>query len=150
MDLLEIADAITVHAVAAAAAVDSNFTDVAIGMPLPRARCVRIFYGGERDPEKMGAQRTLNSRLTAESILLRAFWPVSDYLAARGRALFGEQRSFVVQLRTRIEGDSQLGGKSADLSMHLAEPDDVVLGTTHYAIVDVEFVVDYHETTIGA
>lgn len=149
MNLLDVMDRIAVHATAAAAAVDSRWTDVAIGMPLPRARCVRIFYGGERAPERLGAEMTLNSDLIAESVMLRAFWPVSDYGAKKARALMSEQWSFVHELRTRVRGDSQLDNKSQDLSMHHAEPDDVLFGTTHYALIDVEFVVDYGEYEVA-
>lgn len=147
MDLPDVMDAIQVHAAAAAAAVDASFRDVAVGHPTPRGRCVRIFYGGEREPTKMPFRRSLDSRLVAESVMVRAFWPVSDYSAKQGKALMAEMWGFKDELRTRVLGDSQLGGESIDLEMQMAEADDVLIAGDKYAIEDIEFVIDAGEYT---
>ncbi len=142
-------DDVKTHAAAAALACDSKFLDVAVGHPTPRGRCVRVFYNGEREPEEMGAGRTLNSRMVAEAVMVRGFWPVSEYAAKRGRLLMSEVWTFIYQLRSRLAGDSQLGGDSADLNIHLAMVDDVLIAGTLYVIADVEVVADYHEYAIA-
>jgi hypothetical protein len=143
-------DAIQVHAAAAAlAAGGSGFKDVAVGFPAARGRCVRIFYGGERQPEHFLDGVTLNSRLIAQAIVIRGYWPLPEADHKRARVLEGEMAVFCKELRTRILGDSQLGGASSDLNMTPAVADQVLLSGTKYAIVDSEIVVDYDEYAIG-
>lgn len=145
MNFMDVMDALETHAKAAAVAVDAAFTDVSIGFPAPRGRSARLFYGGEREPEKMGAGSTLNSKLIAEAIELEAYWPIADYGTKKGRALAKEMQSIVHELRTRTLGDSQLDNKSSDLSMHLAEPGRIEYGGATYAVIGVEWVIDYSE-----
>lgn len=143
-------DAIAVHAAAAAVtAGGSKFYDVAVGFPAGKGRSVRVFYGGEREPEHFTSDRTLNSNLVAQAVVVRGYWPVAVTAVDRQRAIEGEMASFVKSLRTRVLGDAQLGGKSVDLNMHLAATDQVVIARTQYAVVDIEIVVDYDETTIA-
>jgi hypothetical protein len=139
-------DQILVHALAAAAAVNAQWLDVAIGAPIPRGnRCVRIFYGGEAQPQRMGAQRVLNAELVAETVQLVAFWAMSTLDETGAKAIDSEMVAFKHELRTRILGDSQLGGASTDLEMSYAEPDYQVIGGGRWAILGVEFVCDYTE-----
>src|SRR3990167_4957368 len=147
MDLLTIMDAVQVHAAAAAiTAADAKFYDVAVGFPAAKGRCVRIFYGGEREVEHFdGKDRTLNSKLVAQAIIVRGYWPLPETATKRQRVMEGEMATFVKSLRTRVLGDSQLGGASVDLNMGLAQCEQIVLGAgiggrgatgTKYAIVD--------------
>jgi hypothetical protein len=139
-------DAILVHAAAAAAAVDAQWKDVAIGAPIPRGnRCVRIFYGGEAAPQRMGGNRVLNGELVAETVALVAFWSMSTLDESAVKAIDTEMYSFKHELRTRILGDSQLGGASTDLEMSYAEPDFQIIGGGRWAILAAEFLCDYTE-----
>lgn len=150
MDVLDIMDALQVHALAAAnTAGGSTFYDVAVGFPVGKGRCVRIFYGGERGPEHFEPDRTLDSSLIAQAITTRAYWPLPGTQAARQRAIEGEMAVFVKSYRTRVLGDSQLGGESADLLMALAVADQVVISGTQYAVVDIETIVDFDEYPIA-
>lgn len=142
---------ILAHALAAAAAVDAKFTDVAIGVPVPRGnRCVRIFWTGEAEPEHMGATRVLNARLIAPTCALVGFWSMRALGEAPSKAIEDEMVEFVHELRTRILLDSQLGGNSTDLEMGMAEPDYVVIGGTRYATVEIGFTLDYVQYSLGA
>jgi hypothetical protein len=147
---MDVVDRLEVHAKAAALAVDASFTDVATGFPVPRGRSARLFYGGERDPERLGAQTTLNSRLIAEAVELEGYWPIAEYGAKKGRALMREMQLFVHELRTRTLADSQLDNESSDLSMHLAEPGRVEFGGATFAVIGVEWVIDYSEYEVAA
>lgn len=149
MTLLTLMDAIAVHAAAAAAAIDAKFYDVAVGFPAAKGRCVRIFYGGERRPEHFGDDKTLNSQLVAEAIMVRAYWPLSETATKRQRVMEGEMSTFVTQLRTRVLGDSQLGGAAVDLNVEPAVASQAVIAKTEYAIVELEIVVDYSEYAIA-
>lgn len=143
-------DAIQVHAAAAAVtAGGAKFYDVAVGFPAAKGRCVRIFYGGEREVEHFTDKRTLNSKLIGQAIIVRGYWPLSDTGTNRHRVQEGEMAVFVKSLRTRILGDSQLGGASVDLNMGLAQCDQAVLASTKYSITDTEIVVDFDEYSIA-
>ena len=83
MTLLTLMDAVQVHAAAAAAAADAKFKDVAVGFGAARGKCVRIFYGGERGPEHFPDDRTLNSQLVGQAIVVRGYWPRSDTVVTR-------------------------------------------------------------------
>ena len=149
MSLLSIMDAIAVHAAAAAiTAGGTSFTDVAVGFPASKGRCVRIFYGGERPVMHFFEGRTLNSRLMAQAIIVRAYWPLSETATKRQRVMEGEMGSFIDSLRTRILGDSQLGSAGSDLEMSPAAADQGVVSGVAYSYVDTEIVVDYNEYTI--
>jgi hypothetical protein len=143
-------DAILVHTVAAAAAVSAEWTDVQIGAPIPRGnRCVRLFYGGEVQPVRMGGQRVLNGELVSESIMLVAFWALPSLDEGSVKALDDEAYDFKHQLRTRVLGDSQLGGTATDLEMSYANPDFLVIGGARWMVLEVEFTSDFTEYTLA-
>jgi hypothetical protein len=144
-------DAILAHAVTAAAAVDAQWKDVAVGAPIPRGnRCVRLFWTGEAEPQRMGGNRVLNGELVAPTCGLVAFWAMSTMDEAAVKAIDDEMAAFVHNLRTAVLADSQLGGQSTDLEMGYAEPDYVVIGGARYATVEVPFTLDYIEYPLGA
>lgn len=143
-------DAILAHAVAAAAAVSAEFTDVQVGAPIPKgSRCVRVFYAGESEPQRIG-NRVLNGELIAETIGLIAFWAMPTMDETPTKALDTEMVAFKHELRTRILADSQLGGKSTDLEMGYAQPDFIQIGGTRWYVLEVEFTLDYIEYPLGA
>jgi hypothetical protein len=148
MDLLDLMDAVQVHAAAAAVtAGGAKFYDVAVGFPAAKGKCVRIFYGGERETEHFAEGSTLTSKLVAQAIGVRGYWPVAGTATSEHRATEGEMAAFVKSFRTRILGDSQLGGESVDLGMTLAVTDQVLLTGIQYAVVDMEIVCDFDEFT---
>lgn len=142
--------AIVVHATAAGAAGTPPILDVAIGGPLPvSTRCVRIFYGGETDPAKMGGGSTLNSRMIGERITLILWIAVSNLSQQEIDAVETELYAFKHELRTRVLGDSQLGGVATDLEMAPCVPDYVTYGNTRYRTLETEFTTDYAEYSIA-
>lgn len=149
MDLPDVLDAIQVHCLAAGNALASPIKDVAVGWPVPRGRCIRIFWGGEVAPERMGGDRVLNGELVSERAIIRAFWPLSDYGETKARTLIGEMWDLKHEIRTRLLGDSQLGGLSTDFVMGYAEADDVAIGGGVFATLDIECTTDFTEYTIS-
>lgn len=142
-------DALQVHALAAAATANTKFTDVRVGFPAAKGKCVRIFYGGERVPEHFPDDRTLNSKLMAEAVVIRAYWPNADTGTNRQRETEIEMAVFVKDFRTRVLGDSQLGGEAVDLNLSPAAVEQVVIGDTKYVIAELEAVSDYTEYTLA-
>lgn len=138
-------NAILTHAQTAAATVDATFTDVAIGAPFPVGnRCVRLFWTGEAEPEHIPG-RVLNGRLIAPTCGLVAFWAVRSLGTGALKLIDDEMAAFVHNLRTAVLADSQLGGKSTDLEMGMAEPDIIVIEGTRWATVEIPFIFDYIE-----
>lgn len=145
MTLLDILDAIQVHAAGAAAAANSKFVDVAVRFPAARGKSVSIFYGGEREAEHFDADRVLDAVLVGQAVIVRGYWPISDTGASRQRLLEAEVGTFAKSLRTRILADSQLGGACTDLSMGLTRVETVVEASTKYVVSDTEIVVEFDE-----
>lgn len=132
------------HATAAGAALTNPILDVAVGGPLPDSeRCVRLWYGGEIDPAHMGAQRTLNSRMIGERIVLMLWIKLSGLTVQEVAAVETELYDFKHELRTRVLGDSQLGGANTDLEMTLADPDWATVRDMRYRTLAVEFNTDF-------
>ena len=146
MTLLAKMDALQVHAAAAAiAAAGATFYDVAVGFPAAKGKCVRIFYGGESEPPHFPDNRVLDAVLIGQKIITRGYWPLSETATKRQRAMEGEMAVFVSEYRTRVLGDSQLGGETTDLDMGLAQCEQAVIANTKYALVDIEIGVDFDE-----
>lgn len=138
-------DAILVHAKAAAAAVDSKWTDVAIGVGIPAGRCGRVYYGGETSPHQMAERRVLNGELVAERVHLAWFWPLASVGTSEYKVIDDEMYAIKHEVRTRLQGDSQLGGACTDLDLEYAEPDVVVIGGNRWLTLDAQIVVDFTE-----
>ena len=150
MDLPDVLDAIQVHCLAAGNALASPIKDVAVGWPVPRGRCIRIFWGGETKPARMGEHpRSQVGEMVSERVVIRAFWPLSDYGETKARTLIGEMWDLKHEIRTRLLGDSQLGGLTTDFEMGYAGADDVVIGGAAFTFIDIECITDYHDYPIA-
>lgn len=151
MTYIDQRDAILVHAKAAALATDSKWTNVAIGAPvMGNSKGCRVYYGGESAPARMGeSPRVLNGEMVSSHVALVAWWPLAGLADNAVAAVDTQMFTFVHELRTRILGDSQLGGKSTDLLMAYAEPDWLIVGGTRYALVGADFTCDYTEYTLA-
>lgn len=134
--------AIETHAQAAGAAMTPPMTDIVIGLPWPRGRCARVFWDGETEPARID-RRAIGEEHVSQRISVTAWWPVSDAGEAASEQLMSEMREFAHQMRTRVLGDSQLGGMSTDLEMEYASPDFVPWGGQLYASVGMTFVTDF-------
>lgn len=146
-------DAVLVHAKAAALAADSKWTDVAIGLKTPTARCVRLYYGGEGEPPHMGEAekgRVLNGQMIGERLMVVAFWPLTSTSVSAYKAIDNEMYDWKHELRTRLQGDSQLGGTATDLDLEYAEPDIYVFGGARFVVLMSELRISYTEYQIGA
>ncbi len=150
MDISTVMTTIAAHATASVATfTPASQWDVAVAPPLPRGKTVRIFYAGERETPHFGRGRTLRTQMIGQAVAVRAFWPVADYAKDRRKNLMVEMAAFAFQMRTRVHGDSQLGGNSIDLTSSLADPDDILFGQVHYATLDIEYVVEADEFTLA-
>lgn len=141
--------ALKAHAVAAGKAIVPRVDDVAIGLPVPRGRCIRIYWDGEQAPVRMGANRVLTAELVSDRITVTLFEPVSTASEKQYEATMTAMVAFKNEMRTRVLGDSQLGGMATDLEMEYAVPDFEVIGGALFAVVPITFVTDFAEYTIA-
>lgn len=141
--------AILVHAAAAGAALTNPILDAADGFPVPRGRCIRVYYGGETEPARMGGNRVLNGELVAHRTLVVVFLPVSVNDEAVAAAIDADLYTFGHELRTRILGDSQLGGASTDLTVGYLEQDFEEYNNARYLIGRSEIVSEFTEYVLA-
>src|SRR3990172_1326130 len=141
--------AILTHALAAGAALTVPITDVAIGFASPKGRCIRLYGGGEIDPRHSG-KRTLNSEMIGQRTIIGAFWPVTTLSTDQAAVIDAEMAALANELRTRLDGDAQLGGTQSDINLDLGTPDFVTIGSTRFLAVFWDVIGDYFEYTLGA
>jgi len=149
VSIAAILDAITVHAAAAGAAVSPPITDVCVGLPWPRGRCIRVAWSGETATPKFPSRFTGESEMVGDQVVIRAFWPIgsADEAAHRGRVV--EMATLAAELRDRLDGDATLGGELPDiLEMGYAEPGFEQHGATVFATLDVQLELAYREVEI--
>jgi hypothetical protein len=119
---------IETHVAAAGSAINNPITDAQIGYPLPKGRCIRVFYDGEDESEQSGERMTLTHNMVGERVLIVAFWPLStsgEDFAANTEAEVWELKD---EIRTRIDGDHHLGGQCDGLDLEYATTDIVQIG----------------------
>lgn len=134
--------AILVHATAAGASLTPPIEDVKIGWPVPRGRCIRIFYNGETEPVRMGGNRTLAADLVSEVTSIVAFWPVNDASDDNAQNIETQMVALKHDLRTRICGDGQLSGSGTDLELGYVEPDFQVISGARYRVMAWDLTTD--------
>lgn len=138
--------AIKNHCVTAGATLTPPLQDVQIGFPLPADRAIRIYYGGETEPVKMGpGNLTLNSELVGKVTIIAAFWAVSTLNTEIAARIDADMEALTHSIRGLINGDAQLGGTTTDSTLEYAEPDIVINGNTRYAMLSWRLVTDYVE-----
>lgn len=137
-----------VHAQTAAAAVTPRIEDVRMGVPLPKGGCVRVYYGGETDPGRMGGRLTLNSEMVGKVTFIAAFWPVTTLDDELGAVIDAQMEAFSHALRTAVDGDTAMNGQADNTTLGDGEPDWVVSGNTRFVMVLWRAVTDYVEYSI--
>jgi len=140
--------AILTHATAAGAALTNPITNVAIGFATPTGRCIRVYWGGEIEPRHI-ANRTLTSELIGQRTIIGAFWPVTTLSTDQAAVIDAEMAALANELRTRLDGDAQLGGTQTDISLELGTPDFVTIGGTRFLAVFWDVIGDYFEYTLA-
>lgn len=149
MSYANVKAALVTHAAAAGATLTPPLLDVKAAFPLPKGRCVRIYYGGEQEPVRMGGTLTLNSELVGKVTMIAAFWPLTSLDETLAQAIDTEAEAFGHALRTAVDGDTSLGAEGDNTTLGYAEPDVVVSGNTRFLAVMWRAVTDYVEYAIA-
>lgn len=138
------------HLVAAGAALTDDILDVDRGLPIG-ARQIRYYWTGEVSPPGMGGgdARVLNGQMVGERFAIVATWPLSDLSVELVTAIDVEMQQVAHEIRTRIQGDSTLGGNVTDLDLNYAEPDLVIVGNTRCVALRWDLDLAYIEYSIA-
>jgi len=141
--------AIVTHAAAAGGALSDPILDARAAFPVPKGRCIRVYYGGEAEPVRMGGKRVLNAELVAQRTIIAAFFPIALNDEDVAAQIDADLQALAHDLRTRILGDSQLGGAQTDLELGYVEPDIVLNGNTRYLVGIWEVLSDFTEYALA-
>lgn len=137
---------LVVHAQTAGAAITPAITDVQAAAPLPKGRCVRVYWGGETDPVRMDGNRfSLKSEMVGQVTMIALFLPIASLAEELAQLLDAQAQAFAHALRTAIDADSDLAGAGDNTNLGDAEPDFVVVGNTRFLAVLWRAVTDYVE-----
>jgi len=137
------------HLVAAGAALTDPLLDVDRGLPATRGRQVRYYWGGEVDPPRMAGRRDLTGDIVGQRFIIAALWPLSDLSEELVTAIDIEMQLLAGEIRTRIDGDSQLGGNVTDLDLGYAEPDIVTVANARHIALRWDLDLSYVEYTVA-
>lgn len=138
------------HLLAAdAAALSDPFLDVDRGL-VTGPRQLRYYWSGEVAPPRMPGQRVLNGELVGQRFRIAASWPTSDLSLAQITVIDTEMQLLTGQIRTRIQGDSQLGGNVTDLDLGYFEPDMVLVSNVRLIILAADLDLSYVEYQVAS
>lgn len=147
----DIASALTVlatHLTAAGAALTDPFLDIDRGF-VTGGRQLRYYWSGEVEPPRMGGRRVLNGELVGQRFRIAASWPLSDLTPEQVTVIDGEMQTLAGQIRTRIQGDSTLGGYVTDLDLGYFEPDIVTISNARVVVLAADLDLSYVEYAVA-
>lgn len=136
------------HARTAAASLAIPIEDVQVGPAWPKGRCVRVYYGGEVDPLRIGS-RDLTGELVAKVTWITAFWPLSALEEELISTVDAEADAFAHALRIAVDGDVDMNGQTDNTTLEHVVLSDEVLGNTRYLVLTWRAVTDYYEYTVS-
>lgn len=136
------------HLVAAGAALTDDLLDVDRGLPTG-GRQLRYYWTGEVEPPRMGGPRVLNGEMVGQRFRIAATWPLQDLDVETVTAIDTEMQTLAGEIRTRIQGDSTLGGNVTDLELGYGEPDIVVISNARYVALLWDLDLAYVEYAVA-
>ena len=136
---------IVTHCTAAGAALSVPITDIARADPLPSGRCGRVWWGGEIAPPGMPGNRVLNGELVGHIVNITFFWPVADQGTTVTASRDSEVEALAKDIRTRLQGDSQLGDTVYDLDVNYAVTQFALYAGTVFRTLEIDVHLSYDE-----
>lgn len=138
-----------VHLAAAGGALTDPILDVDRGLPTG-GRMIRYYWDGEFDPSPiMGARYDLTGEMVGQRFAIAATWPASELSVELITALDIEMQALAGQIRTRIDGDSQLGGNVSDLELGYGTPDLVTISNARHVVLRWDLDLAYVEYAVA-
>ena len=109
------------HLVAAGAAISPTITNVSQGERASMTRRIDYYVTAIGEPQKMGAHTTLTDWMFGVGINIRIYVPVPDRSETLAANIEADLYAIVVEILTRIIGDSKLGGNCTDMTVNDTE-----------------------------
>lgn len=147
----DVMDALLSIAATAGASVSPKYTDVKIGLAVPRGRCIRLGWIGETIPAPQldGQRYTLASEMVGHRFALGVYENVTDMAEDAAAARMLVMADFFHAFRTAVDADRTLGGKVMACEPDAAVIDYVRIDTGLWAIGGQEIVAGMVEYGIG-
>jgi hypothetical protein len=139
---------IMTHVTTASNAVVPAIDDVQNAFPVPRGRCVRVFWTAEEDPTVM-PESVLNADLIAEATHVSVFWPISNISETDAADYATQVYAFKHALRTAIDGDTKLNSQAHHVTMRNAELTYAQIAGGEYLVLDVDIVPEATTYTLA-
>ena len=138
------------HLAAAGTALTDDLLDVDRGLPATRGRQIRYYWGGEVEPPRMGGPLVLNGQMVGERFIIAALWPLTDLSEELVTAIDVEMQLLAGEVRTRLLGDSTLGGYVTDLELSYAEPDIAIISNARHIVLQWTLDLAYVEYALAS
>ena len=97
----------------------------------------------------MAGRRDLTGDIVGQRFIIAALWPLSDLSEELVTAIDIEMQLLAGEIRTRIDGDSQLGGNVTDLELGYADPDIVTVANARHIALRWDLDLSYVEYTVA-
>lgn len=136
------------HLVAADATLTDPLLDVDRGL-LTGGRQIRYYWAGEVEPPRMSGRRVLNGEMVGQRFTIAASWVAQDLSVASVASIDTDMQALAGQIRTRIQGDSQLGGNVTDLDLQYGSPNLLTIGNARHVILEWQLDLAYVEYAIA-
>lgn len=134
---------IDAHMLAAGTALTRPIRLILPGEPsTPPGNCGAYWYEGDGPPVHFPA-RTLTDEMVGERVTLRWYWQVSSRDKVAMGNLEADLRAVKVDLKSRLSGDSTLGGNCVDLDVGDADAAWLNLDGGLWRTLTIPLVLDY-------
>lgn len=136
------------HLVAAGAALGDDILDVDRGL-ITGGRQLRYFWSGECPPPHMTGPDVLNGKMVGQRFTIAASWPLSDLTVEAVEVFDSEMQTLAGEIRTRLQGDNDLGNHIESLDLEYGEPTEVVISGARYAVMAWQLDLGYVEYPVA-
>lgn len=137
-----------VHAQTAAAAVTPAIEDVQAGFSQPRSDCVRVYYGGEAEPARLG-RFTLGNEHVGKRTWIELFLPLTGLDEELAATVDARAEAFGHALRSAVDADQDLATAGDNTVLGFADPSVDVFGNARWLTCRWEALTDYIEYTLA-
>lgn len=134
---------VATHLVAAGGALTNPILDVDRGFPTG-GRSIRYYWTGEVEGSQVFARNVVGQRFA-----IAALWPLSTLAPEVVAALDAEMQLLAGQVRTRLDGDTQLGGNAEWLELGYGKADVVTISNALFVALHWDLDIWYVTYTLS-
>lgn len=136
------------HLVAAGAALTDPILDVDRGIVVG-GRQIRYYWSGEVDAPRFDSRYDLTGELVGQRFTVAATFPLSGLATDQVAALDAEMQTLATEIRTRLDGDNDLGGHIDNHVLGFVDPVVMMFGTVRTVVLEWDVEMAYVEYALG-